>query len=537
MSGCTTLCENSEMTSFLAQVFDYFNSADLAPHGLCLLWRPELIWLHVASDSIIALSYFSIPIVLAVFASKRPDFGFGWVLFAFAVFITACGATHVFGIWTLWSPDYAAEGVVKGITAVASIATAIGLWPLLPKFLAFPSSEQLRLANLALKAEITQREAALRAFEQEKAERLKAQRQLDQLEQHREIERLVALTPDAVIVVNTDGIVQFINEAATMLFDKKTERFVGTSFGYPLTVGAVLQIQIPWRGQERTGEMRVVDCEWSGAPAHLVVVIDISERKRVERLKDDFVATVSHELRTPLTSISGSLGLLVGTAGDRLPASILRLITIAHTNCQRLVRLVSDILDVEKIESGDMLFDLKRVEARALVTQVIEASDGLAQEHGVRVRLDASPTVDVKADPDRLAQVMTNLLSNAIKFSPRDQEVTVAIAGTRDGVRISVRDRGAGIPEAFKPHVFDKFAQADVSDTRAKSGTGLGLSIVKQIVTRLGGRVWFEDAAGCGTIFHVELVRFQQPRDAAETTEWGAHMTAPICQGTNSRSP
>jgi signal transduction histidine kinase len=525
------------MPGFLAQIIDYFNSAELAPHGLCLLWRPELIWLHVVSDSIIALSYFSIPIVLAAFASKRPDFGFGWVLCAFAVFITACGATHVFGIWTLWFPDYAAEGVVKGITALASIATAIGLWPLLPKVLAVPSPDQLRLANLALKAEITQREAALRALEQEKSERLKAQQQLDQLEQHREVERLVALTPDAVIVADADGIVQFVNDAAVKLFDKSADRFLGSAFGYPLTVGSISQIQIPWRGEERIGEMRIVDCEWSGAAACLVVVIDISERKRVERLKDDFVATVSHELRTPLTSISGSLGLLVGTAGDKLPASILRLITIAHTNCKRLVRLVSDILDVEKIESGDMAFDLKRVEVRALVTQVIEASDGLAQEQGVRVRLDASPAVHVKADPDRLAQVMTNLLSNAIKFSPRGEEVTVAITETRDGVRISVRDRGLGIAEAFKPHVFDKFAQADVSDTRAKSGTGLGLSIVKQIVTRLGGRVWFQDAAGFGTIFHVDLPRFQQLPDAPEAAEWTAHITAPICQGTNSRSP
>src|SRR5215813_14090997 len=232
------------MPNPLTSLLSYFDSANLAPHGLCLLWRPELIWLHVVSDTIIALSYFSIPIVLAVFVSRRPDFGYGWVLWAFAVFITACGATHVFGIWTLWFPDYAAEGAVKGITAVASIATAIGLWPLLPKVLALPSPEQLKVANTALKAEIAQREAALRALEQEKSERIRAQEKLNALEQHRQVERLVALTPDAVIVVDRKGIVQFANDAAVKLFDKKPDRFVGSSFGFPLAVGEIAQIQI-----------------------------------------------------------------------------------------------------------------------------------------------------------------------------------------------------------------------------------------------------------------------------------------------------
>jgi signal transduction histidine kinase len=261
--------------------------------------------------------------------------------------------------------------------------------------------------------------------------------------------------------------------------------------------------------------MRVVDCEWSGVPAHLVVVLDISERKRLDRLKDEFVATVSHELRTPLTSISGSLGLLMGGAVDKLPDPILRLITIAHNNCQRLVRLINDILDVEKIESGESPFDLKQVELRTLVEQVIEANRGFAQIHDVGIRLDATcPAIEVHADPDRLAQVVTNLLSNAIKFSPPGEEVTVTIGIANEAVRIGVRNRGREIPEDFKPHVFERFAQADVSDARSKGGTGLGLSIVRQIVTRLGGKVTFEDAHGGGTLFLVDLPRLKP--DAAE---------------------
>ncbi|MFZ0114370.1 MAG: histidine kinase dimerization/phospho-acceptor domain-containing protein, partial [Xanthobacteraceae bacterium] len=132
-------------------------SSTLSPHGICLLWRPELIWLNVSSDAIIALSYFSIPFALAIFVSKRPDVEFGWVFWAFAIFITACGMTHVMSIWTLWVPEYGLEGLVKAVTAAASIITAIMLWPLLPKVLALPSPAQLRHAHAELENQTAQR--------------------------------------------------------------------------------------------------------------------------------------------------------------------------------------------------------------------------------------------------------------------------------------------------------------------------------------------------------------------------------------------
>jgi signal transduction histidine kinase len=230
------------------------------------------------------------------------------------------------------------------------------------------------------------------------------------------------------------------------------------------------------------------------------------ERKRLERLKDEFVSTVSHELRTPLTSISGSLGLLVGNAAGKLPDAAARLLAIAHTNSQRLVRLVNDILDIEKMESGQIVFKFGRVEIRPLIEQVIEANRGFAEGGGVRIKLeDGDAVCDVRADPDRLSQVVTNLLSNAIKFSPANNEVVVAIEIGTNVVRISVRDHGPGISADFKPHIFERFAQADATNARQKGGTGLGLSIVKQIVERLSGEVSFADALGGGTIFRVEL--------------------------------
>jgi DNA-binding response OmpR family regulator/anti-sigma regulatory factor (Ser/Thr protein kinase) len=158
------------------------------------------------------------------------------------------------------------------------------------------------------------------------------------------------------------------------------------------------------------------------------------------------------------------------------------------------------------MESGQVVFKLSRIELRPLVEQAIEANRAFAEAYGVRVRLeDTGISDDVRADPDRLAQVVTNLLSNAVKFSPADNEVVVAVEKRTGVVSLTVRDSGPGIPADFKPSVFEKFAQADATNARQKGGTGLGLSIVKRIVERLGGEVGFADAPGGGTIFHVEL--------------------------------
>lgn len=242
-----------------------------------------------------------------------------------------------------------------------------------------------------------------------------------------------------------------------------------------------------------------------------------TERKRLEWLKDEFVSTVSHELRTPLTSIAASLGLLVGKSNGLLPKTIARLISIAHTNSQRLVRLVDDILDIEKLEGGRVEFVLKRVEVPTLVEQAIEANQGFAISHGVRIEFmaDIRASGAVRADADRLTQAVTNLLTNAVKFSPALSEVFVTVEEEADLVRISVRDHGCGIPAAFKSHVFERFAQADATNARSKNGTGLGLSIVEQIVVRLGGKVGFVDEPEGGTRFFIELPSWGGTTDLA----------------------
>ena len=171
---------------------DFFNSDSLAPHGICLLWRQELVWLHVISDSIIVIAYYSIPIVLISFIRRRPDVGFGWVFWCFAAFILACGTTHLAAIWTLWRPDYAAEGLIKAATASASIATAGALWPLLPTVLKIPSPAQLRGINHELTLRIAERDAALARLQREIAEREQAEAMLRQAQKMEALGQLTA---------------------------------------------------------------------------------------------------------------------------------------------------------------------------------------------------------------------------------------------------------------------------------------------------------------------------------------------------------
>jgi len=250
----------------------------------------------------------------------------------------------------------------------------------------------------------------------------------------------------------------------------------------------------------------------------LGIAYDISERKKIDRMKNEFVSTVSHELRTPLTSIRGSLGLIGGGIAGQLPPQAAELVQIAYKNSERLVRLINDILDIEKIESGKMQFDLRVQPLLLLVQHALEATQGFGAQYGVGIRLASSADdARVRVDGDRLIQIVTNLVSNAVKFSPAGSEVAVSVERRPGGVRVAVADRGPGIPEEFRSRIFEKFSQADSSDTRQKGGTGLGLAITKSLAESMGGRIGFE-TSGAGTVFWTEwpeIVVLQAPAAAA----------------------
>ncbi|HEY2738114.1 MAG TPA: ATP-binding protein, partial [Thermoanaerobaculia bacterium] len=236
------------------------------------------------------------------------------------------------------------------------------------------------------------------------------------------------------------------------------------------------------RFRTREGGYRWISWRATALPERRLIYAvarDISEQRKVEQMKSDFISVVSHELRTPLTSIRGSLGLIAGGVVGELPEKVRPLIDIAAKNSERLVRLINDILDVEKIESGQMSFRLVPQEIMPLVEQAVESNRAYGEQFDVGLLIvEAAPGVRVRVDADRMQQVLANLLSNAAKFSPRGGTVEVRVKRrTHGGVRLSVTDHGKGMPPEFEERVFEKFAQADASSTRQKGGTGLGLSI------------------------------------------------------------
>ena len=239
-------------------------------------------------------------------------------------------------------------------------------------------------------------------------------------------------------------------------------------------------------------------------------IVDLSQRLEIERIRNEFVSTVSHELRTPLTSIRGSLGLLQSGAMGALPNKAAEMVTIAYKNSGRLVRIINDILDISTIEAGKLALQMRIVTLSELLRQSVEANAGFAEKCEVRFVLEQVSVNDrVMADPDRLMQVVANLLSNAAKFSPPGAEVLIRVRPGSTTLRIEVQDSGAGIPEAFRAHIFTKFAQADASATRRFEGTGLGLSIARKLTEAMGGSIGFESVAGQGSVFHIELPRME----------------------------
>jgi PAS domain S-box-containing protein len=258
-----------------------------------------------------------------------------------------------------------------------------------------------------------------------------------------------------------------------------------------------------------------------GALSGAVVTFrDVTERKKIERMKSEFVSTVSHELRTPLTSIRGALSLLAGKHGTALSEKGRQLLDMAKRNSERLTLLINDILDLEKIESGGLAFEFKALDLAALAQQALAANEGYAHQHGVRLRLAEVPQgAFIQGDEHRLLQVFANLLSNAVKYSSRDGEVVVSAARHDNRYRISVRDRGRGIPAEFRIRMFQRFAQADSSDTREKGGTGLGLSVTKAIVERHGGIIDYVSETGTGTEFYFELPVWEEASTGAHGQE------------------
>ncbi len=331
----------------------------------------------------------------------------------------------------------------------------------------------------------------------------------------------------AIILINPSGSIEIMNPAAERLFGHSAthllRRDIATIVNIAPGEGPFLDrlglgpegLAEPYRPlvHARTADGGSVPVEVAlrlmplEDGMHIVAVLsDVSEREKVERIKDQFLSTVSHELRTPLTSIVGSLGLLRAGTFDSLSDQSQRLVTIAENNANRLIRIVNDLLDAEKLQSGAMEFAMASIDMADVIAGAVEVMAGLATTREITLRFDrpAEPVM-VLGDRERLIQVVGNLVSNAVKFSPGEEDVTLSVMVKDGRCRVAVADRGTGVPPDLRGRLFTRFAQATGASTAATPGTGLGLSISRDIVTHHGGSITFEDRVGGGTIFTFDL--------------------------------
>lgn len=332
---------------------------------------------------------------------------------------------------------------------------------------------------------------------------------------------------DGLIVFNSNGIIETVNPAARKILNCPEGEIIGQNIvsfiDELLTYSQELDIDTllsKLNFLETSNECNVIKKDGSKFPVELsisktpllddmyysAVLRDITERKKIELLKQNFIATVSHELRTPLTSIRGSLGLLAGGIAPGLPDSAQNLIQIADKNSERLLLLINDLLDMEKISSGKLEFKLEYHNVYELVKQATVSNESYAQHYNVEFVLTESPeSYNVLVDEHRFQQIMSNLLSNAAKFTGSKGIVEICIKPKEEQVEVSVKDYGPGIPEEFKDNIWNKFSQADTSNTREKGGTGLGLAITKSLCEAMKIDISFTTEPDTGTIFFLHL--------------------------------
>jgi PAS domain S-box-containing protein len=382
------------------------------------------------------------------------------------------------------------------------------------------------------------------------SERKAAEKALQNQAQH--TQAILDNVLDGIITINERGLIQSFNQSAQRIFGYEPTEALGKNVSmlmpspfreqhdtylanYRATgVARIIGIGREVIGQSKEGgtfplELSVSEIEQNGRPLYIGVVRDIRERKRIDRMKNEFVSTVSHELRTPLTSIAGALGLLAGGALGTLPPQGKAMIEIALKNSHRLTHLINDLLDMEKIAAGKLEFTMQDHALMPLVEQALEANKAYAQQYQVTLAL-AGRLDDKKiyVDAQRFMQIMSNFLSNACKFSPPGSRVTVRVLALSEGcTRVEVQDQGPGIPEDFRARLFQKFSQADSSDTRQKGGTGLGLAITKELAERMGGRVGLDANTTEGALFYIEFPLLDQAILPIPGGHAGGHALAP----------
>ncbi|PNR00335.1 PAS domain-containing sensor histidine kinase (plasmid) [Azospirillum argentinense] len=483
----------------------FFDTSAYLPHGVCLFWRPEILTLHIVSDVLTGLSYYSIPVALLYFVVKRRDVAFTWIVWLFAAFILACGTTHFFSLWTLWYPDYAVEGIVKALTAMVSVLTAVALWVQMPKALALPSATQLADANGALQREIEIRRQAERryaSFFNNLAEGL----------------FVVTVLPDGEFAFDT------LNPAHARATGIDPETIRGRLVREavpPETAAAVIERYsacVAAGGPidyEETLDLPVGRRTWHtvlvpvrGEDGRVVQILgssrDITDRKRLqeELVQTSKLATLgtlaagmAHEMSQPLNIIriwaENALSRL--RDGDTDTARLDKVLTIMSEQAERMGRIIDHMRTFSRRDGATQRFD----PAASVRSSVELVSNQFALEN-IKVVSDV-PAIDcvTRGRPLQLEQVLVNLLSNARDAilewradpdgSPAAGRIAVNMRCdmTAGRATITITDDGGGIDPDILPRIFDPF----FTTKEVGKGSGLGLSIGYGIIDSMGGRI------------------------------------------------
>ncbi|MGX4803604.1 PAS domain S-box protein [Bradyrhizobium guangdongense] len=526
------------MWAFFQRLLD---TSMFSPHGICLLWEPELIWLHVVSDASIAIAYFSIPFALAILVTKRRDLKFGWVFWAFAAFIMACGLTHVLSIYTLWVPIYGIEGLVKAATAIASIFTAAALWPLLPKILTIPSPFELQKVQAALEEEETKRRDATQLLKQVE----EAQRAMRE-----SVARLTAVVETAV-----DGVILFDAQNRILLFNPACERL----FGYqarevinrnvrvlmPGGTGAGSDGPVPGfaTGGETTGlrrdgstfpmDLSVGQAMQDGELIFVGIIHDLTARKLTEQQlqqaqKMETVGQLSggiaHDFNNLLTVIIGNAEHL----GQQLKARP-DLRQFADDICQsgeRGAELTQRLLAFSRRQ----LLRPQTIDCRELILSMLKLFKRTLREN-IEISTAFGPgTIKAFADPSQLESAVLNLALNAQDAMPSGGRLTLSteLAAIDEDYRalhpevapgayalISVTDDGDGMTPEVIEHAFEPF----FTTKEVGKGSGLGLSMVYGFARQSDGHLSIYSEQGLGTTVRIYLPRAGGGQPLADVLE------------------
>jgi PAS domain S-box-containing protein len=544
------------LVALLPAVFEELLSSDgFMPHGHCYLWKPGLVALHVVSDALTALAYTSIPFTLVSLARRRRDVPFNWIFLCFGVFIVACGATHGMEIWTLWTPTYWLAGVIKAVTAIASVATAVLLARLLPHLLAIPTGQQLAAAHEALReahevleVRVQERTAELgrknEDLHREIEERRRAETVVTALRQEaalRESEERYRLLFEkagkAIYIVGADGehpgaIVDANETAARIhgytvaelrttdiraLLPPETAARAGEGLRNLLADGWSMGEVVHARkdGSRFPAEYTAGPLDLEGKRCVLVFLDDVTEQKQaVDELRtakesaelanrelESFSYSVAHDLRAPLRGMSGFAQALFDDHADELDAEALDFLHRIQADARRMGELIDALLSLSRVTRTELRRE--RVDLSAVARAVTASLAAAEPERLVDVVVEGGLLADVDLPLTRT--LLENLLGNAWKFTGKVAAPRIEVGVThQDGATVFfVRDNGAGFDMTYAGKLFGTFQR--LHSVRDFPGTGIGLATVQRIVRRHGGRIWAHGAVGDGAIFHFTL--------------------------------